>query len=279
MRSLIAYDSLRGLGSWRWLLVPLVFAVTMWLEIDSVEVDFSQQARRAVNVWDGPLSLLTNVPVLLFVFALGFLFVVGDLYIRQRADHTAAMTMLRMPSRLGWWIAKIGAVGVLALCYALLGMGAALLVSAMHLPWSWSPSGMARLPFDGVNSLYPRFADLPMAAFFGLTILYTAFVLWAIGAVTLTVSVLWPKAAVPFSFAAIWVSSETATGALSLPREGFCQLDPLYLLSYARHFAIVRNEHTVTLGMTSWSQSLTAIGAVIILMVTLGWIRLQRMDL
>lgn len=228
----LQYDTVRGLASWRWLAVPVVFAAACWNEISSLRLDSG--ARAPLNVWDGPLSMLQNTTLVVFL-ALGFLLVVGDGYARDRARGTVALTIIRTRSRTTWWLAMVGSIGVLALVFSALGLFASLLVSAVRLPLELDASPAAHVAWGAEGSLYPRFAGMPMPLFFGFVVLYTAAGLWALGGIILAVSVLEPQPYVPIAAAILWVLLELLA-LPSLVSRGGDSIDPFFHLFFAAHF-------------------------------------------
>ncbi|MDQ4048780.1 MAG: hypothetical protein M3131_05265 [Actinomycetota bacterium] len=265
---IVRYDALSGLASWRWLAVPVVFGLACWSEVSYLLVD--RQA--SVNVWDGPLSMLQNQYVVIFGLGLGFLLVLGDRYPHDRSRGTVALTVIRTRSRTKWWLGRLASVGVLALAFSALGLGGALLVSAIRLPLDLDPSTAALLPFDVEAALYPRFEGLPMPIFFGFVVLYTALALWPLGALIVAASVLRPAPYVPIGVAMVWVLLE----AFALPDlflRGHDSADPFYHLLFGVHFQTPRGVEP-----TSWLWSALVTSAALGLAGAVGALTLRRSD-
>lgn len=265
---IVRYDALSGLASWRWLAVPAVFALACWNEISNLLAD----SRVPVNFWDGPLSMLQNQWVVIFVLGLGFLVVAGDRYSQDRSRGTVALTVIRTRSRTAWWLGRVVSVGVLALAFSALGLGAALLVSAIRLPLELDPSSAAQVAFDQGGALYPRFDGLPMPVFFGFVVLYTALALWPLGALILATSVLHPAPYVPIGVAMVWVLLE-ALALPSLASRGSGSADPFYHLFFGIHFQTPSGTEPA-----SWSWSALVTSGALGLAGAVGALTLRRSD-
>lgn len=263
---LCAFDTGRALGTWRWLAVPPVFFVAGWLGADNAQYDFVTQSVREANLWDGPLMMMTDPTLSAFAFLLGFAIVAGDLYVRDRASGTASMTLVRSQSRGTWWAAKIFALAPLALVFSLLALLSASVASAVQLPLSldWSPAS---------HNLYPSIQSLPPPLFVLLVALYTAFVIWAIGALVLTASALYPRLATPLVVALAWSFAGTGLVSSLASREGLGRLDPAYHISYVVHFG-----HDQGFTAIHWSVSLTVVLGAIVLALLVGALSLRSTD-
>lgn len=270
---LVLFDAIRGLGNLRWLVVPPILFVIGWLDVDYVQYDYQAQEPREVNIWDGPLSMMTYGGAVIFILVLGFVIVSGDLYVRDRASGTAAMSLVRSRSRMGWWAAKIGALGLLAFVYSAVFAASTLAASATRLPLALGPSPAAQVPWSDQSALYPRFEELPMPLFFLLVVLYTALALWAVGAVVVWVSALYPRVVTPLAFGFLWVVGISWIVAPVYQRQGFGKLDPVYQVSYAVHFGAPGLE------ATPWSTSCAVILGTLALVLLAGAWKLRRTDI
>lgn len=273
---LTALDALRGVGSWRWLAVPPVFALVAWQEADAIRYQYAPG--RDAAAWDIPLSMLLNQTAVLLAVALGFMVLVGDLYVRDREAGYAALTLTRARSRVGWWLAKVGAVGVLALVFVAIGLGTALIVGGLRFGWALGPSDAARPPAGvvadeaAVGALYPRPEGLPVPVFFAVVAAYTALALWPLGVTLLAASLVVPRAFVPLLLAALWVLAGLTVAPVTRIREGVARLDPLGHIVYAVHF---------DLGLQAgvpWSQSLAVLGGAVGGFALFGAWYLRRCD-
>jgi hypothetical protein len=271
---LAAFDAVRALGAWRWLVVPPVFFVAGWLGADNAQYDYATQRARDANLWDAPLTMMTDPTLVAFAFLLGFAIVAGDLYVRDHASGTAAMTLVRSRSRSGWWAAKVFTLAPLALAFSLLALLSALAAAAVRLPLSpgWSPT--SRIPWGSQSGLYPSIQSLPPALFLLLVALYTALVLWAVGALVLAASALYPRLITPLAVALVWALAGTGLVSSLATREGLGRLDPAYHLSYVVHFG---NDQGFT--GTPWSASLAVVLAALALAVLVGAWSLHRTDI
>lgn len=233
---LILFDVLRVFGSWRWLAVPPVFFVAGWLGAENAAYDYETQRPRNANFWDGPFTMMMDPSAILFAFLLGFTLVSGDLYVRDRISGSAAMTLTRSRSRYSWWTAKVLALGPIALAFSTLAFLSALVASAFQLPVSMIRSQAAQVAWNGSGAIYPSFETLPMPLLLLLVTLYTAFALWAVGAVVLCVSALYPRTVTPLAMGLAWTLAGTPLIAPLAFREGVGTLDPAYQISYVVHF-------------------------------------------
>lgn len=103
--------------------------------------------------------------------------------------------------------------------------------------------------------------------------LYTAFVLWAVGAVIIAVSTLYPRLVTTLLMGLLW--SLTATRLAY--REGVGKQNPAYQLSYVIHFS--SSQHFVG---TPWSVSFVVVSVVLLFALFAlfaGAWRLRRVDL
>lgn len=271
---LVAFNALQAVGSWRWLVVPPVFFVAGWLGAEDASYDYTTQTLRHANFWDAPLTMMTDPSAIAFAFVLGFVLVNGDLYVRDRSSGAAAMTLLRSRSRAGWWVAKVCALGPLALLFSVLAFFSALLAGAFRLPLSlqWSPA--SRIPWGNEGAIHPGFGTLPAPLFLLLVVLYTAVVLWAIGAVVVVVSTLYPHLITPLAAGLAWAFAGTPLVAPLVFRRGVGTLDPEYQLTYVIHFGNYRG-----VSATPWSVSFVVIAVTLALVLAIGAWQLRRVDL
>lgn len=266
------FDTVRALGTRRWLAVPVVMFLAGIVALDRIEFDYRAQRPRDVNVWDAPLAMMADPALVVFVLILGFVFVTGDLYVRDRASGTAAMTLLRSNSRAGWWSAKVISLGALALVYSVVAFLCILAVSAINLPFSLGASPAAQVPWGSEDALYPRFEAMPVPLFLLLVVLYTALALWAVGTVVLGISLLLPHPIVPLAAGLLWVMTAWLLWPLG-GRQGIGTLDPIYQVTYVFHFG---NE---ILDALPWTTSFAVVAGTLILVLTLGAWRLRETDM
>ena len=218
--------------------------------------------------------MMTDPNTTAFAFVLGFALVTGDLYVRDRSSGAAAMALLRSRSRTGWWGAKVLALAPLALVFSILAFVSALAAGAAKLPLSSQWSQAARISWDSSNALYPGAGTLPPPVFLLVVALYTALVLWAIGAVIITVSMLYPRLTTPLVVGLLWALAGTPLLAPLVFREGVGKLDPMYQLAYVIHFSNNRG-----LIATPWSVSLAIVAVILLLAICAGAWRIRRVDL
>ncbi len=269
----VAFEVLRALGRKRWLFVVAVFFALGWIETDSVR--FSLRGERLEsNMWDLPLSLASNQAVLLFFFAFGFALVAADSYVADITAGTATTTLLRSGSRASWWSAKVVSLGPLALVFSCLALFSILAAALLTLPAAAGPSQVALTPYSSSDALYPWFRSIPIPVFLLLVILYMAVVLWAVGAVVLTVSAFFPSPVAPLVVSLVWIAGLSwllsplggGVGAAAF-------VNPTSHLSYAIHFGGSRAS------AIPWWISLCVSAGYIGASVILGSARLKKADL
>jgi ABC-type transport system involved in multi-copper enzyme maturation permease subunit len=257
--------------------VPPVFLLGGWLGADHAKFvsEVLVSRHREPNFWDGALILPTNKYALAFAFILGFVLIVGDLYVRDVSNGTAPMTLYRSCSRDHWWIGKIGSLALPALLYSNLAYVFALVGSALVLPVSIGPSRAANVPWGVEVSLYPRFEWMPMPVFFLFVILYTAFALWAVGAIVLAASAFYPRMVTPIMAGLAW------TGVASRIEEPFyfrndptMTLNPVYHVTYVTLFPVGGG-----FAVTPWLWANAVLGGAVFFAVLAGALWLRRTDL
>lgn len=266
------FDVSRALGTIRWVAVPIVLFLVGTVGLDDATYDYAAQEPRDANFWDVPLSMMASAPLVVFVFVLGFVFVTGDLYVRDRDSGTAAMTLIRATSRASWWTAKLASLGVLSFVYSFVAFFSILALSAIHLPIELAPSPAAEIPWGDESSLYPRLEELPMPLLFLLVILYTAFALWGLGAVVLGASLLYPRMVTPLGVGLSWVLFSWLVAPI-YNRQWPGTLDPMYHVTYVIHFESPYFEPT------PWSTSFIVIAATLASTLLLGAWRLRKTDI
>jgi hypothetical protein len=270
---LMVYDALRSLASPRWLLAVPALALAAWLSADDLEYDIVANRAFHATIWDAPPNLLVQ-SLYILVIALGFIFLVGDLFLRDHTEGGVGLTLPRVGDRRRWWTAKICAIGLLALVYTALLFTVVLATGALKgLPWSLHVSEVARLPVGGVGPYYPRPDGMLPAVLDLLLIPYVACGLWALGAVALTCSVLWPKPFVPFALPVAWLIADEVRAPLTDSRSGLGVIDPLYQLSYGVHF-----DTRVVEGLP-WSVSAGVLAATVAACIGVGAVAFKRAEL
>lgn len=269
----IAFETLLALGRKRWLFVVAVFFALGWIESDSVRFSYGGDPLEP-NIWDLPLTLASNQAVLLFFFAFGFATVAADTYVADITAGTATTTLLRSKSRSSWWSAKVISLGPLALVFSCLALISILAAALLTLPAGTGPSQAALTPYNSPDALYPWFRSIPIPVFLLLVALNLAVVLWAIGAVVLTVSVFLPNPVAPLVVSLVWIVGLSWLLSPSGSGIGVAAFaNPTSHLSYAIHFGDLRVS-----GIRWWTSLLISAG-YIVASVILGSVRLKRVDL
>lgn len=252
-----------GLVAWRWLLLTAVFILGAILIEDTLTFYFKKdEIPRAVDAWDLFPAMLSHRYFVLFLFAFGFLLLIGDSFQREREQGTAALFAVRMPSRSIYWLGKIGAVGLLAALFVALCLVLTLLVGLVLAPPS---TAWPQLPRPALEVMYLDVA-MPLPVYTLLLAGYTMWALWTIGSVILLVSLLVRHRVAILVAIAAWLAASVFVdtfGALRLLRLGD-------LLSIHKH----RGDAPI-----SPACFFAASGAVLVLTALAGSWRLRREEL
>lgn len=235
---LILYDVRYSLSTWRWWFVAPVYGVLGTLYGGLIRFDFIKQQPRSVNIWDVPPVIVSNPWINVLLVAVGFVLLVGDSYARDRDQSLVALTLVRMPSRRLWWVAKLGAIGVLAAWYVTLMFGAILIGSSFSVPIAFTDSPQSLIPTTGTDGWYFRWMNVPMPLFVVLIAVYTTFTVWIVGVVALAAATVSQHIAVPLVVIVTWGISSLLLYARLLSRIPFGELLSLpYFITYAKHLS------------------------------------------
>lgn len=187
-----------NLRSWLcWWYLPAagaLFIFTGWRS--AVEAaGLARSVPTAANVWDaffvsfaGPDAWNPASPEALAWLAshLLFFYLIGDLANGELLQRGYTVVPL-IGSRRRWWWGKAGALLLISIGYALLGLLAALVGSMARLPWSWRGSGL-------LAALLPSWPDsLGVAALCGWTFLLVCSTLFAMAGLQMVLSILWRR--------------------------------------------------------------------------------------
>lgn len=268
------FDIFRAIGTWRWLVVPPVFVLGGWSGADHAQfvTRVLNHSPGTSNFWDGALILPTSKYALVLGFVLGFVLVTGDLYVRDRQEGTASLTLLRSRSRTGWWGSKVLSLAPLALIYSTLAYLSALAGSALLLPVALGTSRAAEIPWSGGSGLYPRFEWMPISLFFLFVVLYTALALWALGSVVLAVSALYPRLIVPLVAGLAWVYVGVQLREPLSYGQGL-SLNPVYHAAYVVNFSGSGRPVFIP-----WLYSVSVLGGTLFLAFVVGALWIRRID-
>lgn len=267
------FDVLRSIGTWRWLLVLPIYGLIGVFYGGYLSYDFVNQQARSINLWDVPPAIVSNRFFNVWFVTTGFALLVGDGFLRDYHQHTLALLLSRSPSRATWWIAKVSATGVLALCYTSLMFVAILSGSLFSIPFGLVDSPASLIPTSGYDGWYYRLMGVSMPSFVLLCGLYTAFVLWIIGSVVLTTSLVWRHMIAPIAVILIWgIVSENISPSI-VSAVPFLKLVNLsYLVAYSKHLSTLPDERIAILPFV-----MVSVGALLAI-VAVGARRLRRLD-
>jgi hypothetical protein len=221
--------------TWRWLCAPPVFLLAGWLRVSDIDFDLVSQLPRTINIWDIPPSMLVTRIYLSWLVVLGFIILVGDIYLQERELNIVPLMLSRLHSRTQWWLARIATLGVLAFCFVILAFVCSLLGSALRAPVSLQDSPASLIPPGSAtpNPAFQRWYTIPMPIFVIIVGLYTAFGLWIIAAFIMTLSLIWSQVYVPVGFALSWIILSSYIANTPILE----QFDIAYIVSYEKFFS------------------------------------------
>lgn len=263
----IALGASNGFITWRWLLAGVAFAFATVASVDALRFGFEDAGlHRSIDMWDFFPGMLLLQLFLTWLFAFGFLLLVGDSYLRERERGAVTLCALRLPSRTLYWLSKMGALAVLAVGFVGLGLAVTLLVGLLIAPPFTAPL-FAR---EGMPGMYP-WAGLFVPAYLLLLAGYTAWALWLQGCAVVLLSVFIPrKATVPVAIA-VWAG--TSLPLLSPHSWGYARLLMLdYFVCIAKHDASAA-------APMSWHAFFTLGAVAAVLMAVAGSWRLRWEEL
>jgi hypothetical protein len=269
LRALARSTSLSFLGGfsrWRWALLTALFALAAGLVVDTLQYFFTlRKITRPVDVWDIFPTLLRHTYVLHFLFAFGFLLLVGDHYHRQRDQGTAALFAIRMPSRRLYWLGNMGAIGIMAGLFIGVCWLMSLLVGFIMVP---PPSLWPMLPRENPSFLNVS-VHMPAPIYSLLVAAYTAWGLWIGGSAILLVSTFFRNTAVVLGAIAAWVLASLSASwyGESFTMRFLCIGE---LIGHHKH----RGEHPMSLG-TFFAGSAT----MLVLIAVIGSWRMRREEI
>jgi hypothetical protein len=269
LRRTTAVQVWSGMVAWRWVLVGMVFAVSALMAYEGLGNHFEYaEIRRPVDAWDIFPGLVTTFWLVFWVLGFGFPLFVVDTYQRGREQGILTMAVARVPSRSIYWLATMGAVGVMALGYA----GACFLVSLLVGMLLCPPaSAWPMLPREGLPSMYPRW-DMSVPVYSIIVMLYTAYTLWITGCVAVLVSLLSRRKVVALGFIVLWVLLSMSLHYLTVVGGMLTRLLNLgYLIGIFKHH-FIKEPFPMDLFF-----ALTA--AALVLMALVGSWRLRREEL
>jgi hypothetical protein len=276
---LLRFDVQRSLGMRRWWFIVPIFGIMGWIFADMLKYDYTSAGLpqlRPMNIWDVLPRFFAPGWVSTLLLGGGFVVLVGDGFLRDREQNTLALSIARVPSRTAWWAAKLGSLGVLALCYVALVTVAVLVGSAFSVPVALSDSPQSLIPTTGHDGWYFRLMNVPMPVFTLLMAIYSAFTLWVLGAVVVTASVIKQHIAVPLAIVVLWVLVGRTLDGVLPPQMVYAKLLYLpYFLGYDKHLEYSSMETLVQMPLVPF-----LVIALVILATAfvLGAWRLRRID-
>lgn len=261
-----ALSFLGGFSRWRWALVTALFVLAARLVTYTLGYSFRERhISRPVDVWDLFPALLNNTYVLHFLFAFGFLLLIGDHYHRQRDQGTAALFAIRMPSRQLYWLGNMGAIGIIAALFMGICWLMSLIVGFIMVP----PSSLwPMLPRESLSFLN-AFVHMAAPIYSLLVAAYTAWGLWIGGSAILLVSVFFRNTAVVLGAIAAWALASLALSwNIRWPWERFVYIGEL--IGHHKH----RGEHPMSLGTFFIGSTI-----MLVLIAVIGSWRMRREEI
>jgi hypothetical protein len=254
--------------SWRrWAAAAAVLGAVGWVLADRLA------SLHATNQWDLPLDVLSDVPVVMFVLVPLFIGIVGDVVLADRWTGFAFLSLPRSRSRVRWWFAKIVAVLVAGLAFAVLFVVVLAAFGALRLGTGATLSAYGRTSLESGSGTFGLMAKSydppPLASVPALGVLveslYTSLALAAFSLVILAVSQRWPKPWTPLLIAGPAMLFAYRTPATTV-------LDPALHLFWATH--------TFASNITvEWWASAFFIGGEVVLALAIGAAVLSGTDI
>lgn len=273
--ALLQIEVLRQLSRARW---PIAFALMVmvgFIWTDRARYDFKHQLDLTINVFDIPAALLSDPFAATWIIFLSFIWLIGDLVVRDFQEGTLAMTVLRVRSLSIIWVAKAAALGALAVVFSVGTALALMLGTALRgTPISWADSPAALLCLGGAG-LFPRPMGIPMHTLVPLLAFYLSFALWAAALLPIALSLFYRHSFVPFLAAIAWIASSFLLNPAMFGRALWISFTDLrYLLSYQKSFATGLFLHHV-----SWSGFLIFCSVFIFTLTSVGGIYSRKIEM
>ena len=247
-------------------MVAPAFVVNTVIIEDILRFFFKQHnVSRHVDAWDLFPAMLHHQHMLLLLFGFGFMFLVGDSFRREQEQGTVMLAVVRMPSRSIYWLGKMGALGVMALGFVVIGLATTLLVGMFIAP----PSSLwPMLPREAMPGMYPE-GNLPVPVYVVLLAGYTAWALWIAGCTIVLFSLFIPHKLGVLIAITLWIL--TSIFSLVPSTMGYARLlDIGFLISVFKH----QGGSSIPLG-----NFFAITGAALALIAITGSWRLQREEL
>lgn len=138
---LTIFNILYIFGSWRWVLLGILFALITAYTTTNISRDrLDTKVVHNINAWDVAANMLSNGFSLRWVYIFGFLFLIGDSLLKEQQQGLLALSLSRIGSRRKWWWGKVVSLGILALIYVIAGLIIILAISSFSVPFSFSNS-------------------------------------------------------------------------------------------------------------------------------------------
>jgi hypothetical protein len=267
LRRIIALQLWSGTAPWRWLLVALVFAASALLIEDSLRASFFNRGiRRPVDAWDLFPGMATDFRMQLGLFGFGFPLFVVDTYQRGREQGILTTALARMRSRSLYWLATMGALGVLACAYVCACFLVAFLAGMLLCP---PASAWPMLPREALPAMDPPWS-MPLPLYTLLLAAYTSWALWITGSIAVFVSLVARRKVVALAFIVLWPVLSISTWDTVSYRGPLRLVNLGYLVGIFKHH--LKDPYPMDLFFAVTS-------AALVLLALLGSWRLRREEL
>lgn len=271
MFALLRFELLRQLLRPRWRVVFLFLIAVGFIWTDRLTYDLHRHGISNFNILDLPVSMLSDLFAVTWIFYLTFIWLISDLIVRDFDEGIAAVIVLRTRSFARIWLTKSAALGVLAVVFCAGATLALLIGTALRgTPISWADSVAAQACFSR-GGAFPRPVGLPMASLVPLLSLYLAYALWAAAIGPIWLTLLWRRSFVPLIAALTWILSSLILNPAMFARYSWLGLlDVRYFLSYTKSFATGVFLHTMPILL------FVAAGGVFLILATISGAILSR---
>lgn len=164
----------------------------------------------AANIWDVPVEMLCANFIMIFILMTAFVFLVGDVFLRDERTGRLPMLLSRTRTRATWFVSLIPAVFLAAVAFVATAIAVSLIVALLFLPAgrSFSPflTGSANLIRGIAMRNYNFLPDMSLTPpmFFAGVILYLAPALCCIALLGVVISIWWRQTIAVF-IPVVWI--------------------------------------------------------------------------
>lgn len=114
----------------RWFIVPPIILFIAFTRVAAL-ISVSKATFLQANIWDSLLIIFTDVHLSFYILNIVMLFLISDFHPSSPFQESV---LLRVNSRMDWWISKLLALGIAVGCYIVLSVGIVAGVTSFVLP-------------------------------------------------------------------------------------------------------------------------------------------------